>query len=370
MKKLILFSVVVIIIIIFLPINSLAADDIYSEKYFSEKLFSGIDSDTVSVLEDLGIEDLSADNIFSVSLTDITEYFSDSLSERVMSCLKFFLQLLAFVLINAVVKSYFGFCGKDNLINIISIVSVSLIMTSKLDTLINMLLSSMSACGSFMLSFIPVYTILISISGSPAAAITYNTLTFAFAQGISAFINNVLIKLTGTFFCLSISFSINENMNVGRLINIVNKTMNFVVGLLACGFTGMLSVKGITSTAIDAVSTKSVKFLLSSLIPIVGSSISDAYSSLLGSIGLIKSSVAIVGILVVFIISLPAIIESSAYCLSLSMLSYVCEVFESDSISSAFRIFYTGLKFIVMLNIFEVFLLIISTGIMLSLKGV
>lgn len=370
MKKIIIF---LLSVFIFVPLTSIlvfATDVHYDEEYFTENLFSNIDSETLSVLEEFGINDLSSAEIFSVSISDITKYFSESLSERMNFCVQFFIQLLSLVFINAIVKSYFNFNSKDNLINIIGIVSTALIIVSKLNSLINMLLSSISSCGAFMLGFIPVYTVLISLCGSPAAAIAYNSLTFAFAQGISGFINNVFIKLTGAYFCLSLSFCINENMNVNRLINIVNKLVNFIIGFFACGFTGILSVKGITSSAVDAVSAKSIKFLLSSLIPIVGSSISDAYSSLLGSISLIKSSVAIVGILVVLIISLPAIIEASVYCLMLSFISYICEVLESDSISSAVRVFYCGLKYIVMLNVFEVFILIISVGIMLTVKGV
>ncbi len=369
MKKIILCLISVLLIFLFSSSTAVAGSELYSEEYYSDKLFSGIDSEVLSVLEELGIDDLSSEKIFSASIRDITEYFSETLSERVRQCIRFFVQLLTLAFINAAVMSCFGFDSKNNLPNIISVVSFSLIMTAKLNSLINMLLSSISSCGNFMLGFIPVYTVIISLSGSPAAAITYNSLTFAFAQGISGFINNVLIKLTGAYFCLSLSFCINENMNVNRLINAVNKTVNFITGFLACGFTGLLSVKGITASAADAVTSKSIRFLLSSLIPIVGSSISDAYSSLIGSIGLIKSSVAIVGILVVIIISLPALIESSAYCLSLSLISYICEMFDLRGIASAVRIFYCGLKFIVMLNIFEVFLLIISTGIMLTVKG-
>ncbi len=370
MKKTAIFFISILMLVYLTCFSSSAKDDIYSEEYFSENLFSKIDSETLTVLEEFGISDLSYKDIFSVSVSDITRYFSESLSDRVKLCVKFLLQLLSFVLINAIVKSYLGFNSKDNLINIISIVSVSLIIISKLNTLINMLLSSISTCGTFMISFIPIYTLLISLCGSPASAITYNSLTFVFAQGISGFINNVLLKLTGLYFCLSLSFCINENMNTNKLINIVNKTVNFIISFLACSFTGLLSFKGITSSAVDAVSAKSIKFLLSSLIPIVGSSISDAYASLIGSISLIKSSVAIVGILVVLIISLPALIESSAYCLSFSFISYICEIFELNSLSSAIRVFYAGLKFIVMLNVFEIFILIISTGIMLLVKGV
>lgn len=346
-----------------------AEDEVYDEDYFSKSIFSELDSDVTGALHEFEIDSLNSEKIFSVSFSDITEYFSEDLRTRVKSCADDFLFLLSLLLIIAIINTYFFADKKDSYITVLGTILITLVIVTKINPLLNMLLSTMKTNGNFMLSFIPIFTLLVSLSGNPGTAITYNTLALAFAEGISAFINNIALHLIGAFLSVSIAFSMNKMMNVNRFINMVNKTAGFVIGFLACGFTGLLSIKGIMSVTVDAVSSKSVRFLLSSLIPIVGSSISDAYSSLLGSINLIKGSVAIVGILVVLIISLPAIFEGMIYCISFSVLSYLAEIFECEEISGVFRAFSSGIRILLLLGIFEVFILIISTGIMLTMKG-
>ena len=288
---------------------------------------------------------------------------------RAEGCIGNFFSLLSVLLVISTVNTYFVAGNKENLTEITGVIIITLMLVSKLNPILNMLLSTMKTSGNFILAFIPIFTLLVSLSGNPGAAITYNSLCFAFAEGISVFINNFASHIIGSFLCVSIAFSLNKMMNANRFINIVNKAVSFIIGFLACGFTGLLSIKGVMSVTVDAVSSKSVRFLLSNLIPIVGSSISDAYSSLLGSINLIKGSVAIVGILVILIISLPVVFEGLFYCISFSALSYLAEVFDCIQISNIFRAFCSGLRFLLLLSVFEAFVLIISTGIMLTMKG-
>lgn len=368
MKK-VAFVVFLMCALSFFSVQVRAVNEIYDEEYFSESIFSSIDSEVADALEEFGIDSLQSEKIYSVSFSQIAEYFSDDLKSKAKNCIKDFLSLLSMLIVIATVNAYFTFENKENLISVLGTVLITVFAVSGINPLMNMLLSTMKTNGSFMLSFIPVFTLLVSLSGSPGGAITYNTLSLFFAEGISGFINNFATPILGAFFSLSIAFSVNKTMNINRFINMVNKTVSVVIGFLACGFTGILSIKGVMSVTIDAVSSKSIRFLLSSLIPIVGSSISDAYSSLLGSINLIKGSVAMVGILVVLIISLPAIIEGFVYCISFSFLSYIAEIFGCEEISGIFRAFCSGIRTLLLLSIFEVFLLIISTGIMLTMKG-
>lgn len=350
-------------------LSSFAAETEYDEEYFTESLFSSMSDEAADALEELGIDSLDYEKIYNVSFSDIMDFFGKDLKTRAQNCISDTILLSAVIIITGVVNTYFLIDKKDNLVSVLGVIAVTLIMVSKTNPLINTILSTMKMNSTFMLSFIPIFTLLISLSGNPGSAVTYNSLALVFAEGISAFINNVATDLIGVFFCISIAFSLNNMMNINRFINIINKAVSFVVGFIACGFTGLLSIKGVLSSAVDGASAKSIRFLLSSLIPIVGSSISDAYSSLIGSINLIKSSVAVVGILVVLIISIPAVMEGFFYCVSYSVLSYMSEVMGSDDISGVLRAFSSGIRVLLLLSVLEIFILIISTGIMLNIKG-
>ena len=61
-------------------------------------------------------------------------------------------------------------------------------------------------------------------------------------------------------------------------------------------FTGILSVQSIVGASADSVAVKAAKYVLSNSIPLVGSAASDAYSTVRGSILLLKNGVGGIGI--------------------------------------------------------------------------
>jgi stage III sporulation protein AE len=105
------------------------------------------------------------------------------------------------------------------------------------------------------------------------------------------------------------------------------------------------------------------------MIPIIGSSISEAYSSLIGSINLIKGSVAIVGILVIIIINIPIIFDVLTYYIIFNLISYVADSLAVKRAADALKCFSSGMRILLLVCIFEMFIVIISTGILLSVKN-
>lgn len=333
------------------------------------ELFDSIDKDVLDILEQMGISEDSFGEIYSFSLKNISDFFSVTLKDKIKLCLSDIAILLCVVLIVGVFSSLLSESKKDNLISLSGTVVITLLVISIIEDCISAALSVLRVSGVFTLSFVPIYTMVISFGGNTAGALTYNSLVMAFAEALSSFISYFSADLLGVFFCLTISFSLNENINMGRFISAVNKAVSLVLGLLSGVFTGFLSIKGILSASLDSVSVKGIRFLISSLIPVVGSAISDAYSSLIGSINLIKGSVAIVGILVIIIINLPVILETLIYYLSFTLLGHISDMIFTSRVGDTLRCFAAGIRILLLLCVFEMFILIISTGIMLTLKG-
>lgn len=370
MKKLISTIIIIISFSICLAFHSFgvnSAEDLSGE--IKGELFDIIDKDVLDILESISISEDSFGEIYSFSLKNISDFFSETLSQKVKACLGDISLLLCAVLIVGVISSFLSDGKKDNLISLLGTVCVTLLIITQTKNCLSAALSVLRLSGSFTLSFVPIYTLIISFAGNTASALTYNSLVMAFGEVLSSFISYFSADLLGVFFCLTISFSLNENINIGRFISAVNKTVSVVLGLLSGLFTGFLSIKGILSASLDSVSVKGIRFLISSLIPVVGSAISDAYSSLVGSINLIKGSVALVGILVIIIINLPVILQTLIYYLSFTILGHISDMICTSRVGDTLRCFATGIKILLLLCVFEMFILIISTGIMLTLKG-
>lgn len=372
MKRNVLLIILSISFAVGFSVQAIATENTYAEDVESNvqsELSDIIDKDVKEVLEEIGLTDFSFNEIYNISFSKITSFFAETMREKIGSALKDFTELLAVVLLLGIVGAFFKGYTDENFINILCSVVVILFAVNIVKDSIGSMVSVLQSSGKFMLGFAPIYTLIISLSGNTASALTYNTMAVFIAEFVSSVISFTSVDLIGLYFCLGISFSMNENINLSRFISVVGRVVSISLGLIASTFTGFLSLKNILSVSVDRVSVRSIRFLISSLIPVVGSSISDAYSSLLGSINLIKSSVAIVGILVIVIINTPIILETLAYYLAFNLLGYTADILSANKTGDIFRVFSCGIRILLLLSVFEMFILIITTGIMLSVKG-
>lgn len=371
MKKIFIIAASVFLIfefaIITLASDTLNVDEI--EESINQSLFSAMDDELKNSFSGIGIDSIDYEKIYSVSFTDIVTFFTPQILQRFEGIFKSFLQLFVLVIIMSIASVLLKESSGESVLFFLGTVIAVLLSTESVSCSLNSCLSVLRISGGFMVSYIPILTLIISLSGNVNLAMTYNTFTLAVSEIISAVINSGLTDIVGCLFCLGISFSLCDDLSVSRLVNGVNKTVNFFLGLSGSIFAGLLSVKSIMAVSADGVAVKGIRFLISSLIPVVGSVISEAYSSLIGSINLIKGSVAVIGMLAVLIINLPVIAETLMYHISFSMLSYLSEVCSCNALSDFFKVVCCAVRILMIAVIFEMFILLISTGIMLSFRG-
>ena len=372
MKKQIFFIVILICTIGFVSLQSNAIEDTNIsniQQEIKDELNSAIDDNVRDILSDIGIDGFDFENVYNVSFSSITDFFSETLKEKIINSFSSFFELLSVILLTGIITCILTGNSEDEFIGIFSMVIVALLAVNTVSSTLSAVISVLGASEKFMLVFVPVYTLIISLSGNPASALTYNTLVIGFAEVISYFITTGITDFLGLFYCLGISFSFNESINISRIISSVNKIFSIILGLAASLFTGFLSIKSVLSASADSLSVKGIRFLIGSTIPIVGSSISDAYSSFLGSINIIKGSVAFIGIIVIVIINTPIIFETITYYASFCLLTYVAESISAKKAADILKCFSCGMRMLLLVCIFEMFIMIISTGIMLSLKS-
>lgn len=332
--------------------------------------FSSLDSELSEMLGDFGVDSLNGEDIFSKGTENIRLFFSQTLKEKLSGAAAWFFLQLSFIMLLSMISGAFDLSGNGDVLSLISIVIFTVGTVDRINAFMNCTLSAMELNGRFMLSFIPVFTLLISLSGNPAGALTYNGFTLFFCELISVLVDKLLVFFIGAYFSLTVSFSFNDCFNTGRFINAVKRAVNLILGFVASMFTGFLSLKNVLSYSTDSLSVKGIRYVLSSLVPVIGPSLSDAYSSVLGSINLMKSSLAVVGILAIVIINIPALTEGVVYYFLISILSGVCELFGLSKASEFLRGISSCVKILLLICLFQIFILIISVGIMLTLRGV
>ncbi|MBR5438412.1 MAG: hypothetical protein IKV21_05775 [Clostridia bacterium] len=328
-----------------------------------------MDSEITEILEDFGLDTLDYENIYNVSLKSVVLYYKDSMKDYLSGCVSVLSEIAALMILGSVISAITEEDKYKYIISILLMPAVTVILTEEIYLCITSAVSLLNLNGKFMLAFVPAYAIAISVSGNPSVALTYNSAVMGFAELISFVIDKGFIELIGCFFCLCFGFSVNKNINFTRFVGSVNRAVTLVLGITSTVFTSLLSVKGLFSSSADSVISKGVKYAIGSLIPVIGSSISDAYATLLGSVSIIRSSVALIGISAVILINFPVVIEIVMFNITLNILGFIGDILDCNKVSELVRGFAVGVKIIGLLVVFEAFILIISTAVVLSVRG-
>ena len=165
------------------------------------------------------------------------------------------------------------------------------------------------------------------------------------------------------------SASLSPELKLTKLAEMIKKLAIGALSFAAAAFSAVLGLKSLLAGSADTLTSKGIKLALSSAVPIVGGALSDAYSSIIGSVALLKSTVGVFGVIAVVLIDLPVILQLTARILLLKLLGVLsssmgddasCEVLET--LSSAFTVINAAI-------IFTAALFIISTGIVISVKA-
>ncbi len=368
MKK-ILYIIILMSLLLLLPVNACCTDDFSSLEDVKNSFFDSLDGEVHGLLEDFGLDSFNADELFTSGSENIKVYFTDTLKEKLQQASGWFFLGVAMIMVLSLISGAFDFSLSGDAFSLFASAVICLVTVGKISSFLNCVLSCMALNGKLMLSFIPVFALLISLSGNPASALTYNSFMLFFCETMSVFLESIFVSLVGLYFSLSIGLSFNPSVNLNRFINGANRMLNLMLGFCATLFTGALSVRNVLAAATDSVSVKGVRFLIGNLIPVIGSSLSEAYSSVLGSINLMKSSLAVLGIFAIVIINIPALTEGVIYFFLMTVLSCFAEITGLNRVSETFRSLAGCVKLLLLLCVFQVFILIISIGIMLTVRG-
>ena len=109
--------------------------------------------------------------------------------------------------------------------------------------------------------------------------------------------------------------------------------------------------------------------LVSGTLPVVGSTLSEAYTSVLGSMGLIQNAVGVFGIVVIVLMHLPVILELLLWYLALMFAAAIGGMLGQTQIKKLLEGIAATVSLVNIFVIFNGFLLVISTGVILQFKG-
>ncbi|MFR3419086.1 MAG: stage III sporulation protein AE [Eubacterium sp.] len=191
-----------------------------------------------------------------------------------------------------------------------------------------------------------------------------------FSQTLNFISSNVFLPIVNSFMGISVCSSIRRDLNMGSIVSALRNLITKAISALSAIFVSYLSLKTAVASRADALGLRSVRFAINSVVPIIGSSISEGLLSIQSYSSLIKTSVGIVGIIAISAIFLPAIINITLWRLSISAANICSKVFFDSESSTVLEAFSSVLLIINVLLILSMVTTIISLGILVASKTV
>ena len=368
-----IISVLSIIIILLMPNTCLANNEIdYKSKLNDYDLssFELLDDDASNLLKDLGIDDFNYENISNISFNQVLKYIISIFSNKAQTPIKCCLILVCFVILSSIVKSFDMRLSGDSISELYATVSnlvIAIFLLSQIYDSVKFACSSIKICSNFTYAFFPVFCVICATSGGAMTSFSVNGSLLLLSQALNFISANVFLPVVNCFMGISVCSSIRRDLNMGSIVSALKNLITKSISALSAIFVSYLSLK--TAVA-DALGLRSVRFAINSIVPIIGSSISEGLLSIQSYSSLIKTSVGIVGIIAIAAVFLPAIVNITLWRLSISVANICSKVFFDSESATVFDAFLSVLLIINVLLILSMVTTIISLGILVASKTV
>ena len=376
MKKILIFFCALIIFLL-VPVSSYSMD--YSDDEYAKTLSSfdlssfekELDGDTYDMLDELGLLDFSYQSITALSFNDIVDLLKSLFAQKAELPVKSGVTILVFILLSALLQSFKS--EADASVNSIYSTATSILIATvilvKLTSTVSLAAMAISVASNFVYAFIPVFCSIVVASGEITTGFSTNTTLLLLAQGLSFLSSNVFVPIVNCYLALGVTSSLRYELNLDKLLSSLKKIITTCISFICGVFISVLSVKTAVAGRADLLGLRSIRFAINSVVPVIGSSISEGLLSIQAYSSLIKSSVGVVGISAVALVFLPSVIEVVLWRITLTICVIVSDVFGDKSVSAVINTFLNTLLLINVILVLSMVTTVISFGILIAAGG-
>lgn len=370
MKKYI--SLIVVFMLMFFLHGSAvyAADPLETETEHINRL---IDESSDGILSENGISVENASGIISTDIRSLVSWMADRIRSEVTSPVKLF-GLLFMVVVFSSLSSGFYSSGRNREMQktaeTVSVLAAVTVISEPVGRSFDEACRVINEGSSFMLAFVPVMSGVMTAQGNITSAGSYQLITAGVCNIAAQLVSSVFIPCLSACFSVSIVDAAVPEISLDGLVGGVKKAVSLLLGLVMTLFTALLSIQNTAGSAADSLSVKTGKYLAANLIPVVGKAVSDSYSALKGSIGVLRTGVGSTGIAVLFLMTVSPLVRLFLYRLVIGTAGSVSDLFGCRRLKKFFAdisVLYGILSAAVM--VFMIMMIISTAVVMRSYTG-
>ncbi len=308
-----------------------------SEKDAMQSIIDSAEKPVADLLEDLGIQRGTYDELINVELTDVFKVIKQIVIDRINMPVETMIYCFILLVLITFANSFLTDNDHAKIINSIGVAMVAFTALLPIENVLDELINCGHAVADFTKVLIPILAAFLTISGCPTAALCVQGTSF----GIVQFFSDALSVLIGPFSVVYVSLitasSVNHIVPTQRMAMLIKKGITYMLTLSSGLFSALLSIKSVLSVSADKISIRGFKFLIGTSVPVVGSALSESLSSVIASIGLLKNAGAAIGLILLFLYVCPILFELVLWSVSMKILTLFSQLFSQNALATYFE---------------------------------
>lgn len=369
MKK--LGFIVAIFFILLFPLSVSAEDKSLEQKFLDNSgsyLDDSITDEASDYFEDNDISLEDSSSLTKMSIGDVFKYILKNIKYSLSKPMRLLGVILSITILIAVIESLNSENSSTTLSKVFDIIGVLLcitVMYKYIADSIQLTAKTLQDGSNFMICYVPVFASIVASSGNITSAGVYNTLIMVVSEYAANIASTVLLPMMGIYMAMSIVEVINPGISLSGFSNGIKKATIWILTLIMTVFVGMISIQSIAGASADTVAIRAGKFVASSFIPVIGGAISDAYTTVRGSLGLLRSGIGIFGIIILLLTVLPPLISVGVTKVAVVFSCFISEVLGVKKVNLLLKNMSSVLSIALSLMICFSLMLIISTTVLM-----
>ena len=347
-------------------------DEEYSQQLQASgagELYDALPEETQGYLERLGFENVDFYEIFSSDPRAVIDLLADIVRGKLSSPMKALTKLMGIVILSALAQSFFPADERaKETVNLVVGCLLTVTVFASFYSSVKAAVSTVSLCGNFQKVLIPVLAGVVTAGGNPMLALSYQSFALAAANSVTALSKNVVLPLAGMSAAMGCVGSVVPSLNFSALNDFLRKTGITVLSVSAALFSILLTVKCSLANSADTLTAKGIKLLIGSFLPVVGGAVSQAYSSILASVSLIRSAVGVFSISAVFLTVAPVTVELLLWIFSLRLAEVGAQLTGQQTAASILRAAAGTAVLVNVVTLYSALISVISSGLVIAIK--
>lgn len=274
--------------------------------------------------------------------------------------------ILAIILISAAVSAFAEGDSSGSAALYATALAAAAVIAAPVFGVIKAGVNAMQGSAVFMTSFVPVFAGVVASSGSAATSVSMSSLLLGTVQVVNLISSFAVMPLLGGFMAVSLASSASPLISGTGIAEGIKKLSFWIMSVASTVFIGILGIQTAVNSAADGVALRTAKFIVGTSVPVAGTALSEALTTVTASMGVLRTTVGIYGVAALAAIFLPLIAELLIWRVVLMLDIFASELFSLPKITALLKSVDTVLSVLVGLILLTGALFIISLTVIIT----